>query len=637
MLPRPQPTAFATAAPGAYRQDIDGLRAVSIIAVVWYHAFPEAVPGGFVGVDVFFVISGFLITRMIVEELAAHSFSILAFYQRRVRRIFPALIVVLAATYAVGWLVLLPRDFKLLGNNIVGGAGFFANVLQLRGQDYFSSDAWTNPLLHLWSLGIEEQFYIFWPLLLVFLNGRGFRAGAILAIAIASVAANLYLVADHQAIAFYSPVTRAWELLVGALLVRSNTDGAACFRQVPDDVKGAAGLLLIGLAIGLLDTASRYPGWGAFVPVVGAALLLDAPGSAVNRRLLSHPSMIYIGLVSYPFYLWHWPILSYLGILRGGDPTMLEKVLAVVLAFVLACATYSFVERPIRRRRNVVTGLALAMSALGGIGLCTILASGFDFRFPPEVSDIASIPAKENAGFRADCFLETGEVSSQRQAQCIETGAGPLIFVWGDSTAAALYPGLKQAQQHHSFRVAQFTAASCAPIIATESSVQCTALNHETFDTVATIRPDVLVLHAMWNEHTDFQGLRETIADLRHIGVARIVIIGPVPFWKRTLPFMLVNAYRLQHRLPDRIARGVSGPAVDRLMEQFSKVEHVEYISAWKQFCNLKGCMTRIGPSAKDVLVSDQAHLSDKGSEFLVDAIAGDLFTADRTNASYAQ
>jgi hypothetical protein len=163
---------------------------------------------------------------------------------------------------------------------------------------------------------------------------------------------------------------------------------------------------------------------------------------AVDREPapLSHPGMIYIGLVSYPFYLWRWPILSHLEILRGDDPTMLEKVLAVALAFVLACATYRFVERPIRRRRNVVTSLALAMSALGEIGLCTILASGFDFRFPPEVSDIASIPSKENAGFRADCFLETGEVSSQRQAQCIETGSGPLIFVWGDHTAAALYP-----------------------------------------------------------------------------------------------------------------------------------------------------------------------------------------------------
>src|SRR5207237_2941721 len=274
-------------ASAAYRPDIDGLRAVSILAVVWYHAFPSSVPGGFVGVDIFFVISGFLITRIIVGELATNSFSIIAFYRRRIRRIFPALILILATTCAVGWLVLLPRDFKLLGDNIVGGAGFFANVVQLRGRDYFAPDASTNPLLHLWSLGIEEQFYIFWPLLLVVLNGRLFRVMVIAAMAIASMAANLYLVADHQTIAFYSPVTRAWELLAGALLVRSNADGAACFRKIPDDIKGAAGVLLIMVAAGLLSSTYQYPGWGSLMPVIGAALLLDARGSIVNRRLVS--------------------------------------------------------------------------------------------------------------------------------------------------------------------------------------------------------------------------------------------------------------------------------------------------------------------------------------------------------------
>jgi hypothetical protein len=365
-------------------------------------------------------------------------------------------------------------------------------------------------------------------------------------------------------------------------------------------------------------------------------LLLDARGSIVNRRLLSHPAMIFVGLVSYPLYLWHWPILSYLGILRGGDPTALEKDLAVAVAFMLACGTYSFIERPIRRRRNAVVGLALAMSLIGGIALCTILASGLGFRFPPQISDIASLPTRENAGFRADCFLEAGEVSSQRRTRCIEGGSGPMIFVWGDSTAAALYPGLKQAQRYHSFRVAQFTSNDCPPMIGTRGSVQCTELNRETFDIIAATRPDILLLHAMWRENANLQELRETIFALRRVGVARIVIIGPVPLWKRPLPFMLVNAYRLQHRLPDRIAGGVSGPLVDDLLEQFSRAEHVEYFSAWRRFCNLDGCMTRTGPSAKDVVVWDQAHLSNRGSEFLGAAITNDLLAADAADGADA-
>jgi peptidoglycan/LPS O-acetylase OafA/YrhL len=637
MLTRPQSIELAITAPASYRPDVDGLRAVSILAVVWYHAFPAFVPGGFVGVDIFFVISGFLITRIIIGELATNSFSILAFYQRRIRRIFPALIVMLATTYAVGWFTLLPRDFKLLGDNIVGGAAFFANLLQLQGQDYFAPDASTNPLLHLWSLGIEEQFYIFWPLLLILLNGHRLRFAIISTIAIASLAANILIVSNHQAIAFYSPVTRAWELLAGALLVSPNADGTACFRNISDDIKAVAGLLLIGFAIGLLDQTSKYPGWSALMPVSGAALLIDARGSIANRRFLSHPIMIFIGLVSYPLYLWHWPLLSYLGILRGGVPNFLEKDIAVAFAFVLACGTYFFVERPLQRRRNIVIGLAMAMMSIGLIGLGTILTSGLSFRFPPDISDIASLPARENSGFRAECFLESGGVLADRRARCVESGPGPLIFVWGDSTAAALYPGLKKAQQRHSFRIAQFTAPSCPPIVGGIAyDAQCAALNADTLDTIMAIHPDILLLHAMWDETTDLTALRETIFRLRRAGVRRIVIVGPVPRWKRTLPFTLVNSYRLQHRLLDRIAGGVSGAGTDGMMENFSKGERVEYVSAWKRFCNSDGCLTRVGQSARDVVIWDQAHLSEKGSEFLGDAIVSSLLLADTANISNA-
>lgn len=627
MLMRSRPADIVPIVPIAYRADIDGLRAVSILAVVWYHAFPGLVPGGFVGVDIFFVISGFLITRIIERELSLDSFSILAFYRRRIRRIFPALIVVLAATYVAGWIVLLPRDFELLGTSIAGGAGFFANLVQLGRQDYFAADASTNPLLHLWSLGIEEQFYILWPILLIVLKGRRFDTIVIAALAAASMAANLWLVADHEAVAFYSPVTRAWELFAGALLARSRARDTACFRGISDDLKATAGLLLIVIAIALLDTSSRYPGWNALMPVLGAVLLLDAPGSMLNRRFLSHRGMVFIGLVSYPLYLWHWPILSYLGILRAGVPTFLEIDLAVGASFALACGTYYFVEKPIRNRRYAVAGLCTAMVSVAAVGLLTVFGTGFGFRFPAAVRDIANLPGKENSGFRPDCFLEAGQASAERRTRCIEGGSGPVIFVWGDSTAAALYPGLQMAQQHQPFRIAQFTSAACPPIVGVNAVfAQCAGLNSETFDVISETKPDIVLLHAMWSEKTNLPALRETIASLRQLGIARIVIVGPVPVWKRSLPFMLINTYRLQHTLPDRISRGVSGPAVDDRMAQFAKDEHVEYLSAWRQFCNSDGCMTRDGPAATNVVVLDQLHLSTEGSRLLGGAIVKYLF-----------
>jgi hypothetical protein len=266
------------------------------------------------------------------------------------------------------------------------------------------------------------------------------------------------------------------------------------------------------------------------------------------------------------------------------------------------------------------------MVSVGAIGLLTVLGSGFSFRFPAGVSDIAELPSKQNSGFRADCFLEAGQVSADRRVRCIEGGSGPIVFVWGDSTAATLYPGLKAAQQHRSFRIAQFTAAACPPIVGIGEVSQCAGLNRQTFDVIRQTKPDIVLLHAMWTEKTDLPGLRETIASLRDEGIARIIIVGPVPVWKRSLPFMLVNSYRFQHYLPDRIARGVSGAAIDERMAQFAKDERVEYFSAWRQFCDSDGCMTRDGPSAANVLVSDQLHLSTEGSTLLSGAIVNQLF-----------
>src|SRR6202043_2830583 len=207
-----------------YRADIDGLRALSILLVVGYHAEPWLAPGGFIGVDIFFVISGFLITGIILTELEAGSFSPLQFYARRIRRIFPALIVVLAATYLIGWFVLLPDGFSLLGKSIAAGVGFVSNLFQLGQTGYFAPDAAENPLLHLWSLGIEEQFYIFWPPVLLLIFGSKHRRFWMAAIAVASFGVSLMIYFGHKEWSFYSPIARAWELLAGGMVANSYID-----------------------------------------------------------------------------------------------------------------------------------------------------------------------------------------------------------------------------------------------------------------------------------------------------------------------------------------------------------------------------------------------------------------------------
>jgi len=611
-----------------YRPDIDGLRAISILLVVAYHAVSWLVPGGFVGVDVFFVISGFLITRIILGEVAEGRFSIANFYARRVRRIFPALITVLATTVVIGWFVLLPVQFELLGKNLAASVVFAANLFQLTQNGYFAPAAVDNPLLHLWSLGIEEQFYIVWPPVLLLIATSSRQRLWIGLLAAASFFAGLSLFFGFKDWSFYSPIARAWELLAGCLL--AHVDLSQRRARVPENLLSATGLVAIVASAVLLDRNSPFPGIFATLPVGGAALLLALPNSFLNTRLLSSRPLVWLGLISYPLYLWHWPLLSYLGILRDGVPNFLEIWATVIVAVILSAITYLLIELPLRRTTSVVPKLSWSMAVIGAMGVAAIIGAGFQFRFPLELQAIASLRTEDSPAAHDHCFLEHN--GSDFDVSCIEGGDKPLLLLWGDSTAAMLYAGLRAAEARTaSFRLARFTAAGCAPILDSGSNSACDDVNRRAFGFIVSSHPDVVLLHAMWGHSDNLNRLRATIGDLRKIGVSRIVVLGPVPVWKRTLPHALINAYRFSHRLPDRLRSGVSGPHEDELMEAFSKAAAVQYISARRVLCDRDGaCLTRVGPSASNVIMTDTVHLSERGAVFLVDAIGDELFPVVR-------
>jgi peptidoglycan/LPS O-acetylase OafA/YrhL len=610
-----------------YRADIDGLRALSILLVVGYHAEPWLAPGGFIGVDIFFVISGFLITGIILTELEAGSFSPLKFYARRVRRIFPALIVVLLATYLIGWFVLLPDGFSLLGENITAGVAFVSNLFQLRHAGYFAPDSSENPLLHLWSLGIEEQFYIFWPPALLLMANSERRRRWIAGLTLLSFGVSLLIFFGYKEWSFYSPLPRAWELLAGGILadrLRSHPEGLKkAFARYPD-LQALTGVALIAGATFGLSSDSLFPGLYALLPTLGAVLIIVSPLSWINRIVLSSPPMVLLGLISYPLYLWHWPLLVYLSILRNGTPNFLEIWLAVIVAVMLSWLTFRLVEKPLRRSKDVVPKLAFGLVALGVVGIATAAGSGFDFRFAPEIREIAKLAPQNNSGLRDLCFMETP--GAKFSSDCIEPGDQPLLFLWGDSTAATLYPGLKKAEERFPFRLARFAAPGCAPILANRSRPACDANNDLAFGFLTSSHPDIVLLQAMWDQTPDLDHLADTILKLKALNVPHIVILGPMPVWKRTLPHSLVNYYRFRHVIADRIATGMSGPQGDQRMQAIAKASGVEYISARQVLCNAEGCLTRVGPTADDVVVTDIVHLSEQGSIFLVDAIADRLF-----------
>jgi peptidoglycan/LPS O-acetylase OafA/YrhL len=476
---------------GAYRPDIDGLRAISILLVVGYHAQPWPVPGGFIGVDIFFVISGFLITRIILSRVNTNTFSSMEFYSRRIRRIFPALIVVLAVTYLIGWFVLLPDSFSMLGKSIAAGVAFVSNLFQLSQVGYFAPDATENPLLHLWSLGIEEQFYIFWPPALLILFGSKRHRIWMAAIAAASFGVSLMIFFGYKDWSFYSPISRAWELLAAGIIAHDYTDAwvrkKRHFAQL-ENLLAMLGIAAIILAAITLNKESLFPGLYVLLPVLGAVLIILSPNSFVNRTFLSNPQMVLIGLISYPLYLWHWPLLSYLGIVRNGVPNAIEIWAVVLIAVVLSWLTFRFVEIPLRQQKNTAPKLAFGLVTVGIVGIVTAIAAGFAFRFPLEIRDIAQLAPHNNAGFRDMCFLDVP--GSEFNSSCIERGDKPLVLLWGDSTAAALYPGLKNAQVTVPFRLARFTASGCAPILAAGSNARCDSANDIVFGLIRSSHPD---------------------------------------------------------------------------------------------------------------------------------------------------
>jgi peptidoglycan/LPS O-acetylase OafA/YrhL len=450
-----------------YRPDIDGLRAVAVLAVVGFHAFPNWVKGGFVGVDIFFVISGFLISSIIFAQLHTGTFSYLDFYGRRVRRIFPALLVILVVCYIFGWFVLLAGEYKQLGKHIAAGAGFISNLVFRSESGYFDAAAINKPLLHLWSLGIEEQFYIVWPLMLSLLWRRHrLRFGAILLIFAASFLWNIWAVHTDPVADFYTPQTRFWELTIGALLAYLSLFHPSAIGKFKSAQSGLGAVLVVGCLVFTVKEIP-FPGWWALLPTLGAALLLSAgPGAWFNRAILANPLAVWLGLISYPLYLWHWPLLSFSTIVRGRELGRSARTGAVIAAVALAWLTYRLIELPVRRipRQALKTGVLLVlMTLLGGAGLITFLHSGFPFRVAEQrVSAFNRQQLTLNVQQTPQCAREV----SRKADFCLVYGneANVTLAVIGDSISYALTPGLAGIYANDKQGVVNLGYHLCPPI-----------------------------------------------------------------------------------------------------------------------------------------------------------------------------
>ncbi|MBH3360516.1 acyltransferase family protein [Pseudomonas guariconensis] len=434
----------------SYRPDIDGLRAVAILSVVLFHAFPSVFPGGFVGVDVFFVISGYLISSIIFKSLAGGALGFTDFYVHRVNRIFPALVVVVCFVYVFGWLSLLPDEFKQLGLHVSAGSWFVENFVLWSETGYFDVASELKPLMHLWSLAVEEQFYLIFPVLMwaTWRLRLNFLIVVVLAF-LSSFFMNVYSIHDDPSKTFFMPYTRLWELLAGSILacvtykdeVRSKFWCSGAFKNFSSLV----GVALVFVPVFAFNGESLFPGWLALAPVLGAAIIIGGGrGSWVSKNILSSRVMVFVGLISYPLYLWHWPILSYYRILKSDSVSLLGFSICVVLSFVAAWLTYKLVELPLRRSikfklKPVVLGGAIV--CVGIVGVLTYRNEGFSDRLVVKINPSLENNPSGSGYMQKGCGLSPDV--EKKFPFCIRDRRGDAEFALiGDSKAGAMTGGI---------------------------------------------------------------------------------------------------------------------------------------------------------------------------------------------------
>jgi peptidoglycan/LPS O-acetylase OafA/YrhL len=634
---------------GAYRGDIDGLRAVAVLLVVFDH-LKTRVTGGYIGVDVFFVISGYLISSHVLAEMAARRFSIVRFYEKRVRRIFPALLCMMAVVSVVAWREMLPSQLAAYARTLLAAILSVSNMVFWRQEGYFEAQSAVKPLLHTWSLAVEEQFYVFFPVFLLVVRRwmpKRLQA-AIWTVAAVSFGLALWAVRRDAAMAFFFAPLRAWELLLGTIASQHYLPEFTRIRgAVARNVCAAAGLLLILVPGAMYSASTVFPGLAAVPPCVGAVLIImagETGGSGVGRLLAWRP-VAFVGLISYSLYLWHWPVLVFQRTSHLLTDEQAEskaaKAAVLVVSLVLGTLSWWLVERPFRQgklrpgRRLLFALNGAAVVLLLAVGMGIVLAKGVPSRFTPDELKIANYEGyKPGAAWRTgSCFLlPADDMAALKGESCVpRNGSGGGYLLMGDSLAAQLYPGL--AQVFPGDRIAQATAASCRPLVTGGVTfgpvfdAHCKELTEFLYgDYLEHRRGTTVLLAAAW-EQTDLRGLSRTLAWMHKHGI-RVVLFGPSVEYDESFPHLLVMALR-SHKAEVLDRHRVAAAAeLDAQMRGLARDQwQVPYVSFSGRLCGtgagrsgvwpepVSGCLAYGAPGVP--LVFDNHHLTVEGSVLL--------------------
>lgn len=643
-----------------YRPDIDGLRAFAVVAVLIFHAFPSALTGGFVGVDLFFVISGYLISNIIFQQLQTGSFTIGKFYERRIRRIFPTLSVVLLSCLIAGYYLLLADEYQQLGSHTAAGAGFVSNLLLWSEASYFDKAADTKPLLHLWSLGIEEQFYILWPLLAAWFfrpSLKKYFKWVFIVLIVSSFVVNLWSLVHAPVALYYSPFSRFWELLAGAALAYATSQVGGQFQIKSLKIRHVLSILaLIAyiLALSFINQTTKFPGWWALLPVLAAVAWIAAgPQAWVNKYLLANKAVVAVGLISYPLYLWHWPLLAFLRVVEGQTAQWWQRLVAVVLAFVLAYASAKYIEKPLRYGAHgqlKTFGLAAIVASLGFIGFWIHTQQGLPLR--PTIQNYQNPEAALQRTPEQDPACKnyvSGIGENIYYCRMTQLGSAKTIAVIGDSHAHVAYPGIAELATKQNINTVLLANSSCPPFIGAEmgdtpeTKTICKRNIEELLKVVET-KADIQTVLVFSRGPKYFTGVGFGEAEAAE---ARSPFITQSHFFKGLEASIkrLEKAGKTVYYITENPEIGVSPMAcvtrplrpqanncelnkqvvLERqkvYLSELNKLQNIKIINSLNAFCPTTNCVVNVNGK---ILYADDDHLSVEGSRYQAKHLLQDL------------
>ena len=632
-----------------YRADIQGLRGFAVLAVLADHFAPDIrqTSGGFVGVDIFFVISGFLITSLIQRDLKNQEFSLSKFWVRRIKRIFPSLLMMLIVSSILLWGLSTEYGKGELLKNLIKATTFSSNIGYTVTQDYFAGQS-QNPLLHLWSLAIEEQFYLVWPLIcmLLFKLKRGTTLYFSYLIVFLSFTANLMTVYyfENKSFAFYNTFTRIWELMLGAILAQHllNQDQQIQKKVRLNHVLAFGGTLLVAASLCIITQDSAFPGYLALMPTVGTVAIIAAgPNNLISRYLFGNRLFIWFGGISYSLYLWHFPMLFIMRLLQPESTDLQLLILIFVLSVLLAFMSTNFIETPFRRavnRRLAVRSLLLSMLILLVFASAT-QTNAINKSDPDYILDKYSARGWGNQS-DLDCVRLRKEITVRtlKRQECFgsKVDGRETVFLVGDSHSGSLRSGLKPYLKSKGIALRGVSTGWCGwyEIEPLDDDRICASITQEFLSAISITKPKLLIIDGYWAKMAREVDIGSTLIKyvqlVQLLGVEKVVVVGQIPTYEMGLPKTLqVDYLDKSSEIPDFIPRDqvVNDPeGIEELMKSIDFPPNVYFRSLDEILCKNNTCRTTVGTNlATDLIVWDNGHVTESGALFLSKIIFKDI------------